>query len=608
MVIKYLFSLLDVRYKRRFIFFFFLIIINSLVDMLGIAFIIPYLAILQNPQAILEKYPQLNSLLSLFHLNGTSLGLVILASICFFFLLSIRTLFNALTLYYNAKFSYGLIRDWVGRLYDQYMRTNYSYFSSKNSSYLIKNCTKTIEIAAYGFVVYGQYLAATTTIIGLVSLIIMKDPMIALIFMGIFLGLGFCVYKLLRKRQYQAGTLREHSLGELHQRTSESFLCYKEIALCKGKSLFSERIYNSLTSISKALRQQFFFQNLPAITNEFVAFNFLVIAVLVALWQGVPLSVFVPYVIFYGAVAKRLLPNINLALTSKVTFEGTRPSIELLAKELIESSQALTDEKYPPISFKHEFLLKDISFSYEENTPVLNSLTFSLNKNQSVAIVGPSGAGKTTLIEVLTGLLTPQSGHFMIDGEKVHDIRGLRPEIGYVPQMVNLLDTTIAENVAFGEHNIDDNKLKRAITMAHLNHFVEGLPRGLNTIIGERGIRISGGQRQRIGIARALYHNPEILLFDEATASLDNIAEKVISDTIRELSGQKTMIVIAHRLSTIQHFDTIYVLDQGQMVAKGRHAELMQNCSVYQALNLAVSKETDKSTKQQESHELAHAP
>ncbi|MBE9166070.1 ABC transporter ATP-binding protein [Pleurocapsales cyanobacterium LEGE 06147] len=233
----------------------------------------------------------------------------------------------------------------------------------------------------------------------------------------------------------------------------------------------------------------------------------------------------------------------------------------------------------PEITFTTKIVLDRVSYSYPNTTGIaLDSISLTIPKGQSIALIGKSGAGKTTLVDVILGLLIPQTGNIIVDGRSVYDnLRSWQNLIGYIPQSIYLTDNTIEKNIAFGvpEHLIDQQKLNKAIKAAQLAEVIEALPDGLKTMVGERGVRLSGGQRQRVGIARALYHEREILVLDEATAALDNETESLVTEAIKSLSGTKTMIIIAHRLTTVEHCDRIYMMYEGRIVKSGTYKEVV---------------------------------
>jgi ABC-type multidrug transport system fused ATPase/permease subunit len=246
----------------------------------------------------------------------------------------------------------------------------------------------------------------------------------------------------------------------------------------------------------------------------------------------------------------------------------------------------LADSKWdenPAMSFVHQVDLKDVTYRYPGTSePALQKLSLSFKKGQSIALIGKSGAGKTTLVDVILGLFTPESGDIQVDGVSIYgNIRSWQNLIGYIPQSIFLMDDTVERNIAFGvpDRLIDGERLNQAIAAAQLTELVEQLPNGIKTEVGERGVRLSGGQRQRLGIARALYHQREILVLDEATSALDNETEKLVSQSIQALSGTKTLIVIAHRLTTVQYCDRVYLMDKGRIIKSGTYQEVVVNQS-----------------------------
>ena len=237
--------------------------------------------------------------------------------------------------------------------------------------------------------------------------------------------------------------------------------------------------------------------------------------------------------------------------------------------------------KISKLIFGHEIVLDDVSYQYPETAShSIKDVSLTIKKGESIAFVGKSGAGKTTLVDVILGLLTPQKGDIRVDNLSIYkNLEGWQRIIGYIPQSIFLIDDTIERNIAFGvpDELIDKQRIYEAIRSAHLEEVVQKLPEGIKTKVGERGVLLSGGQRQRIGIARALYHECEILVLDEATAALDNETERLVTEAIKSLGGNKTVITIAHRLSTIEHCDCIYQLEQGKIIKTGNYKEVILN-------------------------------
>jgi len=286
----------------------------------------------------------------------------------------------------------------------------------------------------------------------------------------------------------------------------------------------------------------------------------------------------------FAAAGFRLMPSATRINAAWNVMKTSAAGIDLLHEDIVELEDPDSVEKIvtnpESIPFKDEIVLKECSYAYPgEDEMVLNEISIRLEKFQSLGIVGPSGAGKTTLADILLGLLLPTKGKLLVDGmDTAIEIRRWQRIIGYVPQTIFLLDATLRQNVAFGidEDEIDDEEFRRAIELAHLDEFVATLADGVETELGENGIRLSGGQRQRVGIARALYRDPEVLIMDEATSSLDSETESEITKAIQELSGKKTVIVIAHRFSTVHKCDELLFLKDGRVQDHGPFSQLMK--------------------------------
>jgi len=314
-------------------------------------------------------------------------------------------------------------------------------------------------------------------------------------------------------------------------------------------------------------------QQLPRIWLELLAVCGLVALVLVMLAQGGALETIIPKLGLFAVVTFRLMPSVSRLLNVMQSLKYCLPVIDILGKDLSLFTPENIEKEVKISSFQNALELQHITYTYPEVAlPSLKDISLSIKHGESVGFIGTSGAGKSTLVDILLGLLPPDQGVVMVDGKDIREnLRGWQNQIGYVPQSIYLTDDTLLRNIAFGlsTEQIDNESVSKAIRAAHLADFIQSLPEGLNTVVGERGIRLSGGQRQRIGIARALYHDPSVLVLDEATSALDTATEKGVMDAVRELQGSKTIIIVAHRLSTIEHCDRLYRLENGQITSQG---------------------------------------
>ena len=327
-------------------------------------------------------------------------------------------------------------------------------------------------------------------------------------------------------------------------------------------------------------RVEFYSNSTPRLLIETIAVAGMIGYMLLVMMRGTSLSTLLPQLTVLMAAATRLLPSanrINNYLTSIAYFEPFMMNVtDNLQQEIHDGSVSYNSDDYrkkkevTKLPVKEHIEMTDICYKYPNtDSYILNKAAMSIPVGKSVGIVGTSGAGKTTIVDVLLGLLKPESGKIYADGADVmQNYQGWLKNIGYIPQTIFMVDSTIRKNVAFGypDDEIDDNKVWNALKEASLDEFVKNLPEGLDTQIGERGIRLSGGQRQRIGIARALFEDPEVLVLDEATSALDNETEAAIMDSINRLHGKKTLIIIAHRLQTIEKCDMVYRIEDGKAV------------------------------------------
>jgi ABC-type multidrug transport system fused ATPase/permease subunit len=336
-------------------------------------------------------------------------------------------------------------------------------------------------------------------------------------------------------------------------------------------------------------------RELPRLVLETLAFGGILALVLYLMATQGNVAAILPIVGLYAFAGYRLLPAFKALFKSLAILRFHTATVQVIDREVTENRAGLK-EKHPltefrtPLLFSQAVELREVTFSYPTSKrPALQHVSVVIPHRHSVAFVGPTGAGKTTLVDILLGLFTPQSGCLMVDGIPIRgeNLLGWRHILGYVPQQIYLCDDTVTRNIAFGipDEQIDPAAVEGAARIANVHDFiVKDLPRGYETLIGERGVRLSGGQRQRIGIARALYHDPDVLIFDEATSSLDGITENVVLEAINNMARTKTLIMIAHRLSTVESCDVIYLLDLGHVVGRGTYDELVASNEKFRAM------------------------
>jgi ABC-type multidrug transport system fused ATPase/permease subunit len=328
----------------------------------------------------------------------------------------------------------------------------------------------------------------------------------------------------------------------------------------------------------------------PRYLVEAIAFLGIVGSMVYVIGSGAGVTETAGLLVLYGVAGFRLVPAMYRIYNGVSNFSFARAVFDAITDDLaVGESAAFPPSDVAPLPLCSSVRLQGIRFRYQtSSSDVLPGLDLEIRANESIALVGSTGAGKTTLVDILLGLLQPSAGSICVDGVPIDDrsIDGWRASIGYVPQSIFLADASILRNIAFGRNDgeIDRDAAVTAAKTAHLHDFVTALPQGYDTETGERGVRLSGGQRQRIGIARALYRKPRILVLDEATSALDGITESIISEAIRDLHGQVTLIIIAHRLTTVRHCDTIYMMDKGRIVDHGTYDELIGRSATFRAM------------------------
>ncbi len=480
--------------------------------------------------------------------------------------------------WYQAKFVNQLQAGLSQRLFSLYLYQPWAFHLQRNSAPLIRNIVN--EVALFANVVTALTTLATESlvILGIGLLLLVLEPAGA-VGVVVLLGLATWVFQLLMQKRLVAwGTNRRHHDRLRLQHVHQGLAGAKDAKLLGREASFIEAV-NRHTVVMAAIGARISAaQHLPRLWYEFLAVAGLTVLAGTLVWQGNTGSGLVARLGLFAVAAFRLLPSANRLLLNWQTARFTQAVVDGLHEELtIQLNQPPTAHRHR-LPFSDEISVNDVWLKYDgASEPSLRGVSFSIPHGQSLGIVGGSGAGKSTLVDVILGLLTPDRGTVAVDGKDVHSsLRDWQNNIGYVPQSIYLTDDTIRGNVAFGvpADEIDDAAVRQALEAAQLGEFVDYLPARAETIVGERGVRLSGGQRQRIGIARALYLDPEVLVLDEATSSLDTETELGVMNAVNRLHGRKTLIIVAHRLSTVAACDELIKLEKGRIVSTGKFADV----------------------------------
>lgn len=582
--VKELLYILDKRQKRKAMVVLLLLFVRAGLELIGIAALLPLLQMMLTPQKIMND-PKIILLMHFFHIQSeTSLLYLIGAGVAFVYIAK-----NAVILFTNYVqygFSTQMKKEISIKMLDSYLKRSYVFFLDANSSEIIRGCSvdvdQTYSIIEFIFTI----IAETVTMLVIGIYIICADPLIAcamIILMLILMVVMVVVFKPIAKR---AGVQNMEAVSLQNKVLIQTITGIKEIMVMQKKALFAQEYEDAAELARRATKKNTFIGSCPDRIVEGICASALVLCVCIRMQMGTDAAQFIPVLGTFAMAAFKMLPSIG-KITSRMTgIIYARPYLENLyqnIKEAEEYEQIKQEEismskvrKAAPVclNFEHQLCVNNIIWKYQnQEHNVLNKLSLIVHKGESVAFIGTSGAGKTTLADIILGLLMPQQGKIEMDGMDIYTISETWAKIiGYVPQMIFLKDDSIRNNVAFGvmDEDIDDESVWYALEQAQLRSFVENLPNKLDTIVGERGIKFSGGQRQRVAIARALYHKPQILVLDEATAALDNETETAVMESIDALQGQITMIIVAHRLSTIKNCDKIYEIKDGVAVERSK--------------------------------------
>lgn len=579
-----IYGLLNVGERRRIIVLFSLMVVGMGLEMLGIGLIIPAVTLLLQT-APSETYPPLAVVVEMLG-QPTQVQLITGAMLLLVGVYLVKALFLGFLAWYQNDFAFGVQRHISRELFATYLYQPYAFHLQRNSAQLIRNAVN--EVHKLWFLILNPTLVVLgegLVLVGVTCLLFIVEPIGALIVV-LVLGCaawGFHLYT--RGRLLRLGIARQHHDGQRIQELQQGLGGVKEAKLLGRESGFLAKYEEHNAESARVEQFQATLQLLPRLWIELLAVTGLATLIITMLMQGQAAASIVPTLGLFAAAAFRLMPSAYRVLGAVQNLPYGMPVIKMLREEL-KLTPELPANAEPSVnsrvanSFKNDIRLVDVDYMYPSSPEfALKGLNISIRKGDSIGFVGPSGSGKSTLVDIVLGLLTPTSGEVRVDKKNIQTgLRSWQDQIGYVPQSVYLTDDTLRNNVAFGipSDQIDEGAVARAVQAAQLDTFVANQPHGLDTVVGERGVRLSGGQLQRIGIARALYHDPSVLVLDEATSALDTLTEKGVMDSVEALQGSKTLLIVAHRLSTVEHCSRLYQLDRGRVIAEGAPAQLLQ--------------------------------
>lgn len=576
-ILKKMNRLLDAKQKRLMVLIVFLMLIGGILESLSISVVIPVIEVLLDPDAVVNNkyFAALYNGLGL--TSVTQFTIVMMLALIGAFVL--KNLFLFLQSVVQLRFVYTNQFATSRKMMINFMNRPYEYYLNADTAVIQRSITSDVN-NMYGLILSLLQLVSEAVVFAcLVAVLLVVDARMIMTIAVLLIVVLFLIKVVIKPIMVKAGQENQDYYSGLFKWIEQSVMGIKEIKIANKEQYFINEYAKCGFGYVNAVQRYNLYNSTPRLLIETVCIAGLVLYMLVVMLQGATVTEMLPQLTTFGLAAMRLIPSanrINNYLTSISYFEPFFMGVSDNLQEDIHDDSIVYDvaayehaKKVEKMDIKQEIALQDITYKYPNTeTLIFNHADMIIPIGSAVGIVGTSGSGKTTIVDVMLGLLQLQTGKIKADGVDVAtNYEGWLKNIGYIPQTIFMIDSTIRKNVAFGfaDEDIDDERVWAVLKEAQLDEFVRGLPDGLDTGIGERGIRISGGQRQRIGIARALYEDPEVLVLDEATSALDNDTEAAIMDSINRLHGKKTLVIIAHRLQTIEKCDMVFRVENGKI-------------------------------------------
>jgi ABC-type multidrug transport system fused ATPase/permease subunit len=592
--LRKLISILSKREKKQLIIVLLMMILGAFAEIVSIGVLPAFIAAVTKPD-VLNNFPVIQEILKKVGVTNSE-KLLLYGSVFMIVIFLLKNGYLTFLTYYKSKVVYDIQLRMSHDLFSAYLKAPYTFHLNRNSSELLGNVYDCVKIIVAGVIM--PFITIVMEVLLLISIIVLLfsvEPIITLITVAVFGLSGYIYLKSTKKSSVNFGKELQKLRDVVYKVVTEGLVGLKDARVLNREDFFIQNFYTSSKKNANGLMHQSFLNGLTKPILETIAMIVMLSITVALVLRSNDLSGILPALALFGFASIRLMPSISQILGCFSSLRFSSPAINPVWKDLHylkaqKEIQYKNHNQAANITLNKQIEFNKVIYHYPESPePSLINVNLSIPSGKSIAFVGSSGAGKTTMVDLILGLLNPSDGRITADGIDIHtNIQTWQKQIGYIPQHIFLADNSIRNNIAFGmpDHEIDNDKVWQALKLAHLDTLVHELPEGLETQIGERGVRFSGGQRQRIGIARALYHDPKILVMDEATSALDNITERSIVQEIEALKGNRTIIVIAHRLTTVMNCDTIYFMDKGLIVDSGSYQELINKNESFRKMAL----------------------
>ena len=579
--------------QRTYIAFLFVgILVSAILEMIGVGSIPIFINLLLKPDQLISYLPENN--LTNFFIAQNHLTQILLSAFFLLLIFVFKNLFLFFTIYLQARIFKNINIENSKRLFQAYVQSPYYLHLSRNPAATGRNVTNEVGLSSRYIECLLYVAREVLVIVAIFILLLLTDPITVLIVFSVVGLFAITFHFILKNKITSLSKLAQFHRGQQLQLVNQVFGAIKDTIILNRELYFTNKFRDNTAGAQRYVLFSTIINKLPRLFLEILGVIIILLVTVLFVVNDRSMDTMIPTLGLLGAATIRMLPSFNTIASQLASMRGSYVSFDLVVQELIKLEKYVNKKNNFKINklvtkdiLNKSIELKNITFKYPDTEKeILKKLSLKILPGSSVGIIGATGSGKSTLVDIILGLLPPSDGQVLVDGNNINiDNNHLawQSQIGYIPQDIYLIDDTIKRNIAFGidDHEIREEDIERAIKLAQLSKFVSDLPLQLNTIIGNRGIRLSGGQRQRIGIARALYRKSKILVFDEATSSLDIETEKAIVDCIENLDGKVTLIVITHRLQTLKNFKNIYFIKQGLITDHGSYKEIIENKNIY---------------------------